>query len=348
MPWFWGRGDQDDPAKSLDPDLKKFLDEQETTTYQPVEPPVKPQRPSNTYVGAPESDLDPDADPADRPLPKESLYQDGRYKHLWKTYIPQAELIASTTNPLEKVIAQRKERTNSVIKAAMENCAFENELQRLCLGGPGFTSSIKSKLTMCAEETKTYHRCYSLQSKFLHALGYMSDMDSTDEHEERIQMHADKLYHQMMDYEDALEHARRNDLPVPPLTSVFDPRKPAPTMDEFQFPPRIQEKLATILPDLPPHERELTARAEAGDIQFGQDNAEEFFKRWKTQNEGRMRRQKMVSNLFGEVIGKFVIPDMPDEVETENGANSAARDVWVSHGQSTTPAPANSQLRDKG
>ena len=40
-----------------------------------------------------------------------------------------------------------------------------------------------------------------MQSRFLRALGYLSAQNASPEEEERIQMHADKLYHEMLEQE---------------------------------------------------------------------------------------------------------------------------------------------------
>lgn len=315
MPWFWGSNSgKDDPTKSLDPDLKEFLDEQRPRPYTTAEQPSKPQEESNKDVIFPKLEL-PDSNKTydDRPLPKESLFQDGRYKDLWKTYIPQTQIVAATSTPVERVISARKDRGSAIHHAALENCAYEEQLQQDCLNGVGRSGKIYSRVTMCKDETKSYNRCYQLQAKFMQALGYMSSFDTTDEQEERIQMHADKLYHRMMDYEEELDDAKRKGKPLPPLTSLFNNHRPVPSVEEIKLPQAMEAKLQTPLHELPPHERELAAKVALQEARVRNFNAEELFKLTTTMNEDRQRRQSWAVRTFGEVIGKFMIPDPPKQ-----------------------------------
>ena len=345
MPWFWGGNNQDDPTKSLDADLKQFLKEQQPKPYVPIEVPSREAEEPKKVKGPPDSLPATTEGFEERPLPKESLFQDGRYKHLWKTYVPQAEIAAAAATPVEHVINARKDRRTGIHRAALENCAFEQELQRGCLGN-GFAGSIKSRMTMCRAETKTFNRCYQLQAKFLQALGYMGSSTTTDDDEERIQMHADKLYHRMMDYEEALEDARLNNRPIPPLSSVFDPDRPAPAAEQINLPDLVERKLKTPLHDLPPHERELAARAALQEAKLTNEDADDFFKYTTTMNEGRQKRQTWAVNVFGEAIGKFLIPDPPKEPGSQRPTDEVARDVWANDGSSTRVA--TSQQHGKG
>ena len=51
--------------------------------------------------------------------------------------------------------------------------------------------------------------CYSTQLKFLQALGYMSDFSRPAEIDEKIQMHADRLYQEQVAEDKFLEKAYR-------------------------------------------------------------------------------------------------------------------------------------------
>ncbi|EEP77485.1 predicted protein [Uncinocarpus reesii 1704] len=53
------------------------------------------------------------------------------------------------------------------------------------------------------------------------------------EKEEKIQMHADKLYHQMLDYEARVEQAKAAGVEPPPIKSLFNPNaEPIPSQAE--------------------------------------------------------------------------------------------------------------------
>lgn len=64
------------------------------------------------------------------------------------------------------------------------------------------------------------------KQKLLKALGYLDAVDSTPETNERIQLHADKLYHQMMEQQEAIREAKEAGQPVP----TFEPVIPKQTM----------------------------------------------------------------------------------------------------------------------
>jgi hypothetical protein len=56
-------------------------------------------------------------------------------------------------------------------------------------------------------------------------------------------MHAEKLYHRIMDYGGALEEAKRNNQPIPTLSSVCDPDRAAPTIEQFNLPDSVEKEL---------------------------------------------------------------------------------------------------------
>ena len=63
---------------------------------------------------------------------------------------------------------------------------------------------------MCRGPNRQFLRCYTMQARFLKALGYLSLQSAVDgKEEERIQMHADRLYHEMIAREQAAEVAKK-------------------------------------------------------------------------------------------------------------------------------------------
>ncbi|RMZ79198.1 hypothetical protein DV738_g3548, partial [Chaetothyriales sp. CBS 135597] len=325
LSWLWGGTKKsDDLTASLDPDLKSVLNDTKSAPYSPAPAPHVTDHPATAPVPAASTDTP--------TVPKESLFQDGRYAHLWKTYVPLADsqLSATTQSPVSRIVAQKKERTAAISRAAFENCAFEEELQLKCLG-LGAGGAVRSKLNVCRDETKSYNRCLQLQSRFLQALGYMSDLRSTEEEEEKIQMHADKLYHRMMDYEADVDEAQRNGRPIPPLTSLFYPDRAPPSLEDINLPPTVTSKLPSPLENLPPHERELAAKAALAERQFADSRADNFFAATTSMNEDRTRRQAWLIKAFGEPIGKFLIPDAPDDPiphDTGPTAEELERQIW--------------------
>lgn len=329
MSWFWGSkpSTQEDPTKSLDKDLKQFLDEQQPKRYVTADE----QNPRTTpKVEAP---LNPPptatAGQTDSGVPKESLFPDGRYKDIWKTYVPQQAIVEATTTPLDRISSAKKDRKASLHQAAMENCAFEEEMKRNCFEAGDTIDQLRARLTMCGRETRAFNRCFQLQAKFMQALGYQGSAYSTVEEDERVQMHADRLYHRMMDYEATVDEAKAAGKPLPPLTSVFDASKPSPTIEEMRLPANLEGTMPTELRKLPPHERELSARAALQEARITQTYAEDFFTYTTTLNEDRKDRQKRLVNTFGETLGKFFVPDPPTEHEMKTFKNEELeRDFW--------------------
>jgi hypothetical protein len=311
MDWFWGGGSKkkdDDPTKSLKPELQQFLNEQQPRPYAHVETPApKLSKVQKDPIQLPDTNQTFE----DRPLPRESLFQDGRYKDIWKTYTPQDNITAATETTVERIITAKKERKQLISRAAFENCAFEEELAKTCWTRGTKADRARALATMCSKENKAFSRCFQLQSKFMVALGYLSSGTSSAEDEEKIQMHADKLYHRMMDYEADLDDARAHGRPIPPLTSVFNPEKPAPTIEELDLPPKMEKMLSTTLSEMQPHERELAVRATLQQAKITHMYADEYTRYAIDQNEGRKGRQAWLVRVFGEPIGKFIIPDLP-------------------------------------
>lgn len=159
MGWFWS-GSQSDPVKKLDPSLREYLEQETPDKYVPA-PELKQPAPAPTPL--PESKES--ASPSEPKVPAASLFQDGRYADLWKTY--KAPVIADESSGVrgaERVIEKFKERGNTVQRAAMENCALEHEDLTYCFQRGNWRKQIESRLTLCAAENRTFSRCFLTQT----------------------------------------------------------------------------------------------------------------------------------------------------------------------------------------
>lgn len=136
-----------------------------------------------------------------------------------------------------------KSRKARIGKAALENCVEEQEAMSDCYRHGGW----KDQMTMCRKQNKAFERCYTMQAvsvptlftfsypshegnrfndkiqRFLKALGYLSAYDRPADIDEQIQMHADTLYHQMLDHEAAVAKAKASDTPVPEFPPLISP-----------------------------------------------------------------------------------------------------------------------------
>jgi hypothetical protein len=131
-------------------------------------------------------------------------------------------------------------------------------------------------------------------------------------------MHADKLYHQMLDYERRVEEARIAGIEPPPITSLFNPdAKPIPSQPDLdtplgelavpggeQLPPGV--KPSKPLEELTPHERELEIRSIKAHIDQQKIYVGTITPFLKSHEDGRQKRQEKAVRWFGETIGKWI------------------------------------------
>ncbi|PYH98218.1 hypothetical protein BO71DRAFT_395512 [Aspergillus ellipticus CBS 707.79] len=314
MGWFWESSNKDDPVKKLDPGLREYLEHEAPKKYVPatLPSPQDASKPVDTQTGPSGSD-----EPSKPTTPAASLFPDGRYAHLWKTYKPPREQEASTVQTAERVVEKFKERGKSVQRAAIESCALEHEALTYCFKTGNWQKRLEARVTMCSEENTKFSRCYTTQAKFLQALGYASAFDWDEDREERIQMHADKLYHEMLDYEQRVLEAQKAGQEPPPLTSLFNPQAASQQSPATDSTPsalvipggeKIPEgfKPSKSLEKLSPHERELEIRAHYAQIEQQKMYVEEAGPFMKSQDEARQKRREKAVGWFGETIGRWV------------------------------------------
>ncbi|KAI9652355.1 MAG: hypothetical protein M1831_006833 [Alyxoria varia] len=246
--WNWMKG-ADDPLNDIDSDLRKFLQKQAPKEYKPSgraqPPPSRSSPPDATraveeedesyrskiglgtgdtfqsahekHKAAKEYERETGERPNQRPegtIPQESLFQDGRYAHLWKNFRSQAQLDQvgkSDQEKLSDLSHGMQERQKQLNKVAQENCSQEQWNLHDCFRSGGWGA----RFTMCRAENRALEKCIITQGKFLRALGYMSMYNRPDEESERMQMHADKLYQRLLAQEKHLENAKKQGLPPP-------------------------------------------------------------------------------------------------------------------------------------
>ena len=133
--------------------------------------------------------------------------------------------------------------------------------------------------------------------------------------------------------EKAVEEARLNDDPIPPLSSVFDPSRPAPSLEQLDLPKKMERQMKTPLSELPPHERELAVRAVLQEARMAHLFKEDFQTYAFEMNEKRKERQQWLIKKFGEPIGKFIIPDPPREPTVQPyRMEDLERKTWTHNG----------------
>ena len=161
MGWLWGSDatTDSDPYRELDPELKEFLKKESPAKYT-----TAPSKPPASELQTPEERREKESAKQEQSkVPRESLYQDGRYAHLWKTYTPKRELEDATKSDQEKlmdVLDGYKERKHQIGRVAMENCANEQLVLQDCYEH----GTIAEKMLLCRTQKKAYNRCYLMQS----------------------------------------------------------------------------------------------------------------------------------------------------------------------------------------
>lgn len=161
MGWLWGTSNEDDPVKKLDPGLRKYLEHEAPSKYVPTQVPSSDQKADSQ--SQPSQSQQPQSENTTPSVPSASLYPDGRYAHLWKTYKPP-EAEGAQMKGAERVIAKEKDRKDTVHRAAMENCALEHEALTYCFQTGNWQKQLKARMTLCSEENSTFSRCFTTQA----------------------------------------------------------------------------------------------------------------------------------------------------------------------------------------
>ena len=164
MGWLWDSNSQKDasastdPFRDLDPSLRDFLEKESPVKYKPATSPPSPSTsPAQAVTAASETS------PPSPAVPSASLYPDGRYAHLWKTYKPLSEVENATKTDQERlldILHGYKERKAHIARTALENCSLEQLEVNDCFNGGG----LKARMTMCRAENRKFERCYLSQT----------------------------------------------------------------------------------------------------------------------------------------------------------------------------------------
>ncbi|TKA66798.1 hypothetical protein B0A55_11822 [Friedmanniomyces simplex] len=341
MGWLWGDSNnaseqQADPYSKLDPALREFLDKESPPKYEDSRPPpsrISTDAASNEFRsqlgwnGTPPPTTQQQAQDASQPtVPPESLYQDGRYAHLWKKYRPRAEIEAASQTEADKlraVIDAFNDRRAAIGRAAVENCVLEQMAERECWE----SGNLKDMMNMCRGPGRQFMRCYTMQSRFLKALGYLS-LERSEAEEERIQMHADRLYHEMLDREQRAEEARKSGVEAPALPPLISKEGTTAAlgadsawadahkrMEELgsasglklsDYSPERQEQIKKQLASLATRqERELEMQLIAAEQRAQLDIAERIQERFTEERKGRESRRERGKETVGDTIKRM-------------------------------------------
>ncbi|KAI5851320.1 hypothetical protein DFP73DRAFT_610325 [Morchella snyderi] len=218
MGWFWpdappnAAQSSSDPFHRLDPQVREFLLRE--SPLKPAPPPTStttPTPPTPPTPTPPTTAPEPDAQTPSR-------YGD-RYADIWAQYQPPAahDAAKSSSEQLTDIIKAYQWRKGAIGRAALENCADEQWALHDCYRNGSFAE----RMTACAAKSRRLNECYVSQANFLRAMGYMSDYSRDPAVDERIQMHADKLYQEQARQDEAAAAAKKE--PGPPFAPDAPP-----------------------------------------------------------------------------------------------------------------------------
>ncbi|KAK1754930.1 hypothetical protein QBC47DRAFT_382201 [Echria macrotheca] len=316
--WFGG-SNESDPLRRLDPKTREYLERESPVKYTTVtdqqrrererereaqqedEAAARQQRQlqqhqqqAKSKQGGGEEEKEEGEGEGKIKVPPQSLFQDGRYAHLWKTYRPQAEVEAegkSEHEKLQDVLEGFKERRGLIGRAALENCAEAQLEWNNCMkyGDWG------QRAVMCRDEVRRFERCYLMNSRLLKTLGYMSDYSRGPEVEEQIQMRADAIFQKMLAQEAEVEKAKEEGRPVPKFGSLV-PSYQAPkpiTVPAAAMPQGQQQQLEEKKKKEEKEKKEEGAKGGEGEhFVVSYEPGEERLKEWRQKVEKLPERDR--------------------------------------------------------
>jgi hypothetical protein len=321
MGWLWGSGDSGSTDK-LDSSLQDFLKKEAPTGPKPTLPPA-PKK--STEAADPSSHAPPPSTPAqtepEKPfIPPQSQFQDGRYAHLWKNYTPQNILDDRGKNEQDKLrdlVEAYNDRKAGVGRIAMENCAIEYMEQFECFRKPKTWTALG---TLCNAESRKFNRCYDIQSKFLRALGYLTMEERSAEEDERIQMHADKMYQQLMLQEAEIERAEKEGRERPKFQSLLSnqnisramasksPPQTLPLTPELEediwskIKPEARKEYEKKIAELPAEQQEVERLAVLGELRAQTGISQTVEETFVEERINRMKRREAGQATIGDQI----------------------------------------------
>jgi hypothetical protein len=306
MGWLWGS--DNGSTDKLDSSLQDFLKKEAPTGPKPNLPTAPKEKPAELSKPATTSvSTSAQTDPEKPTVPRESQFQDGRYAHLWKNYTPQHILDDRGKNEQDKLrdlVEAYNDRKAGIGRVAMENCALD---------------------TLCNAESRKFNRCYDIQSKFLKALGYLTMEERAPEEDEKIQMHADKLYQRMLQQEAEIEKAEKEGRPRPTFESLLSIKDisrtmannasadPTPsgriipgTKDETdvwsQVKPEARIAYEQKLSELPPEQQEVERMAVLGELKAQTGITKKVAETFLEERIERIKRRESGQATIGDTI----------------------------------------------
>lgn len=157
------------PLEKLDPQLRDFLQRESQSKKQQTREDSAKQQQLQQERHDPAQPTPDATSPAGTTtasataVPPESLFPDGRYAHLWRTYRRQADVEEEAKTEHEKVadvVAAYEARKAGIARAALENCTLEQESWDRCARGSGWWD----RSTGCVALQRRFQKCYDMNT----------------------------------------------------------------------------------------------------------------------------------------------------------------------------------------
>ena len=125
-------------------------------------------------------------------------------------------------------------------------------------------------------------------------------------------MHADKLYHQMLDFEAKVAEAKAAGAEPPPARSLFNPEhtsEPSEKQNQFDGITGDQpQSVQKALKDMTPHERELELQIIKQKNALQARYADALAPMLNAQADAGKQRREKLSKYVGETIARWITP----------------------------------------
>ncbi|KAG8625100.1 hypothetical protein KVT40_006851 [Elsinoe batatas] len=323
MGWLWNSKPSDDGYDILDAKTKALLDKEApkpqsspppAIASQTAQPPPKSYSERVGLTNPLDKPTSPSSSESDTSLtvPPQSLYQDGRYSHLWKTYTPSTSAPSPTASQdqLTNLLSSYSSRRAAVSRAALENCVEEHIAENECFS----SGNLAQKMRGCRDESKTFSKCYTLQARFLKAMGYMDlrlDEDGRgDERREAMQARADGIWQEVRRREELEKMAKKEgrempvfgELEVPWRGEVGSGKSSEERQEEMLawFKEERRELVREELKKVPEGERELELRLRIAETKADVGYGEAVGRFFEQEKEDRRARKEKGNTTLGD------------------------------------------------
>jgi hypothetical protein len=122
-------------------------------------------------------------------------------------------------------------------------------------------------------------------------------------------MHADTLYHRMLEQEDAIEAAKAEGRPLPEFPPILSQAKAVKTkakkLDSSELSPEVQEDIKKRLEGLSPEEKVIEQQALEAELAAGQEVLGTLASFNKMKEEERRRRKEQGTETVGDKVSSL-------------------------------------------